>query len=433
MNFILVYNGNKENNENILNNLTNSIEKVYLNIFDINKFKNIIHDYNYVIYLNDKTNYDFKNIDNDINNSIDIIKNNINIEQLLFNNFKYSIIDNKISNKKSDYYKNEITIFKVNNYIKNNINYLDYVKNNFNRLFLPSIIKTSLFFNEFEFNETEHSEFNYLLNKRINRFVLNENIFYNIVSTYNTINNINDDLTIVTGFIQLNEKKIQKYERQTYDYITSSIDTLKMNINMVIYVTKEIVEHVYNIRKQFNLLNKTKVIEININEFMYFYDKLNIVEENVNNNDHNYSSAKKILTVVSRYNYLKDSIENNYFKSKYFAWIDFGAGHIVNIPNDIIFNDNFENKVKIGWIARYNKNKNMFTYNYKSLAGGFFIGKKEIMTELIKLHKYYFELLMNYGYTINDDKLLFFIFENNPFLFKTYFTDYKHIIEKLLK
>ena len=53
------------------------------------------------------------------------------------------------------------------------------------------------------------------------------------------------------------------------------------------------------------------------------------------------------------------------------------------------------------------------------------------MTELIKKHNYYFEKLSKYGFTINDDKLLFFIFESNPHLFKTYFTVYTDILNKI--
>jgi hypothetical protein len=161
---------------------------------------------------------------------------------------------------------------------------------------------------------------------------------------------------------------------------------------------------------------------------MYFYDKLNIVEQNVKKNHVNYSSAKKILSVVSRYNYLKDTIENNYFNTGYIAWLDFGASHIVSIPENVVFNDNFGDRIRIGWIARYRREQ--FDYNHKVLSGGFYIGKNSSMLELIRLHNYYFLLLLNYGYTINDDKLLFFIFESNPFLFSTYFTDYKHIIIK---
>ena len=116
-------------------------------------------------------------------------------------------------------------------------------------------------------------------------------------------------------------------------------------------------------------------------------------------------------------------IENNYFETDYFAWIDFSASHIVNIPENAIIKSFSYEKVRIAWIARYSNNE--FVYNHHCLGGGIFTGHKEIMKELIKLHHIEFVKLMEMGYNINDDKLLFMIMEQNPYLFDTYFSDYK--------
>ena len=200
---------------------------------------------------------------------------------------------------------------------------------------------------------------------------------------------------------------------------------------MVIYVSNEKLHSlVYEKRKEFNLLEKTKIIIIDENEFLYFYDYYDKIQENVKKNNINYSNAKKMLSVLSRYNYLKNAIYNNYFESEYFAWCDFSLSHVVKIPEKKIFNDDFNGKIKIGWVGRLINNKK-FEYNHKVLAGGFFIGNIDAMTELIILHNNYFEKLLKYGFTINDDKLLFFIFEFNPYLFKTYLSVYLDILNKI--
>lgn len=417
------------------------IKKIYLEKFDLDVLKKTLSEFEYMIYLNDDTNYSYDNLSNDVSNGLNVLVNDCQIHQLLFNDYICVDIDDKIINYDKNYIENEITIFSdeymnskncsiKSNLTKSNINYIDYVKSNFPRLFIPSIIKTSIFVNYYDklINEP-HYELNFLKKVNLKKFTLRvePNIIFNEIKL---IENINDDLTIVTGFIKLDEKKIQKYERQKYEYLETCDPTLKLNINMVIYVSSELENHVYEKRKEFGLIDKTKIIVVELNKHMYFYNKLDIVANNVKKNHHNYSSAKKILTVMSRYNYLKDTIEKNYFDSKYFAWLDFGASHIVNIPDNIIFNDNFDNKIKIGWISRFDKSQ--FVYNHKVLSGGFFIGKSDAIKELIKLHNKYFEIVMNYGFTINDDKLLFFIFENNPFMFKTYFTDYKSILTKCI-
>lgn len=429
MKIILIYISSNFKNKYLLEENFTNIKKIYCNIFNLTELKIIIDKYEYLIYLDDNTNYNYNNLLNDVNNGLKIINDNDKIQQIIFDNYIYANIDTKILNEDINHLSNEITIFQESKPKYNSgINYINYVNNNFNRLFIPSIIKTSIFLNYCEkLINNPHHELIFLKKNNVIRHTLNakNNV---VINKHVNINNINDDLTIVTGYIKLNEKKIQKYTSQTYEYLDSCVDTLKININMVIYVSEELYDFVYKKRQEFALLSKTKIIKIDIEKHMYFYDKLNIIEENVKKNHVNYSSAKKVLSVVSRYNYLKDTIEKNYFNTKYIAWLDFGASHIVSIPDNLIFNDNFGDKIRIGWIARYCQGQ--FKYNYKVLSGGFYIGKNNTMLELIKLHNYYFDLLMKHGYTINDDKLLFFIFESNPFIFSTYFTDYKHIILK---
>jgi hypothetical protein len=434
MKIILIYVSLNPINWQFIKNNFKNIEKMHCETFDLYKLKETIMKYDYLIYLNDDTNYNYGNLINDINNGVNIINSNNEIQQLSFDNYICTNIDANILNQDKTYITNEIKIFKepmpetIPKY-RSEINYINYVNSNFNRLFMPSLIKINIFVNYDEILvNNPHYELIFLKKNNIIRHILNtKNILVFNKSKY--IANINNELTIVTGYIKLNEKKIQKYASQTYEYLDCCIDTLKINVNMVIYVSEELRDFVYKKREEYGLLNKTKIINVDIAKHMYFHDKINIIEENVKKNHEAYSSAKKILSVVSRYNYLKDTIDNNYFDTKYIAWLDFGASHIVTIPNDIIFNDNFDNKIRIGWIAKYHHEQ--FNYNHKALSGGFYIGKKDTMIELIKLHNYYFNLLMNYGYTINDDKLLFFIFESNPFLFKTYFTAYKNIIVKL--
>jgi hypothetical protein len=411
---------------NILN-----VKKIFLNKLDLNELKNLINEYEYMIFICDNTNYVITELSNHISLSTELLNLNNNIDQILFYNLAYENINESLIDNKN-YITSNLTILQKNNIkCNNNINYKNYVEKNFNRLFVPSVIKVSLLMNYTnDLKNDEHSELIFFKYNNINRHILCKDINFKIIDSKYKISNINDDLTIVTGFIKLNEPKIHKNSKQVYEYLTECEKTLKININMVIYISKELYNDVYNIRKKYDLLEKTKIIEVNIEKDLYFYEHLKQIENNVSKNIQAYSSAKKILSVVSRYNYLENAITNNYFNSKYFSWLDFSAGHIVKIPDSLIFNDIFNDKILIAWIGRYNNG--IFKFNYKVFAGGFFMGKKESMLKLIKLHNEQFKLLMDYGYTINDDKLLFFIYEKNPYLFKTYFSDYSLIITKIL-
>ena len=198
---------------------------------------------------------------------------------------------------------------------------------------------------------------------------------------------------------------------------------------MVIYCSEELIEDVSKIREEFGLQDKTKIIKITLENNLYMADKLYKIRENVAKNNSPYDIPEYILAVNSRYGYIKNAIENNYFNTDYFAWVDFSASHIVNIPPNKIIEPKLHDKIRIGWIARYSNNQ--FVYNYNCLGGGIFYGHKEIMMELIKLHHSEFVKLMEMGHNINDDKLLFIIMEQYPYLFDTYYSAYKNLFIRL--
>lgn len=137
------------------------------------------------------------------------------------------------------------------------------------------------------------------------------------------------------------------------------------------------------------------------------------------------------MAVNSRYKFIKKCINENPFNSDYFAWIDFSAGHIVRFPKNKTISYNKENKIRLAWIGRCKIEKKKMSYHHKAMGGGVFAGHKDIMLEFIKLHDLYFKKFMNNGYNINDDKLLFFIFEKYPELFDYYFSSYHDILLKL--
>ena len=161
---------------------------------------------------------------------------------------------------------------------------------------------------------------------------------------------------------------------------------------------------------------------------LYLYDRLEEIREKALKNKKPYDVGDHLLAVNSRYGYLEDSIKNNYFKTEYIGWLDFSAGHIVDIPSNFKFKNIPDNKVKISWISRYRK-KN-FVFNHLALGGGFFIGSNKIMKELIRIHDIEFKRLLDYGFIINDDKLLFLIFEKYPYLFRVYHSGYKYLFTK---
>jgi hypothetical protein len=230
-----------------------------------------------------------------------------------------------------------------------------------------------------------------------------------------------DDVTIVTGFIDIKAGVKKKY----YSYIDCSIPTLSIPQNMVIFVHKDIEQHVIDIRTKLGLLDKTKIINITL-EDLYMYDKLETMKKNAEKNISPYNNPLYIMAVNSRYKYIEHCIDSNYFNTNYFAWVDFGISHVVAMTSDKLCYS-IENKIRTAWIARLGKSKTEFTFNHCAMGGGLFMGHKSIMKKLCYIHDIEFRKLVDIGHSVNDDKLLYLIFEQYPEMFDFYFSSYDHM------
>jgi hypothetical protein len=388
--------------------------------FDFNNIKNIIQEYDFIILLDDL----IENYKKKIFESINFLIQN-DYDQLILENSQ----ELSLEIMEYDYYKR---IIKLNRIFKN-LTIEDIQQNKtpnnyklFQYIMSSSIIRTKNFIlPNFFLKKNPHIENLYWAKLLKNGF--------NIINYTNVITNneSGNNLTIITGFLNIKIKRPAKNNtlNQTYDYIEKSNGTLQIPQYMVIYCSEELIDDVHKIREEAGLLNKTKIIKITLENNLYMFDKLDKIRENVAKNNPPYDIPEYILAVNSRYGYIQNAIENNYFYTDYFAWVDFSASHIVNIPPNKIIEPKCHDKVRIGWIARYTENQ--FVYNHYCLGGGIFYGHKEIMMELIKLHHLEFVKLTEMGYNINDDKLLFIIMEQNPYLFDTYYSNYKSLFVKL--
>ena len=433
---IIIYGKNTNNPINI--------DTIYIGLepyYDFSQIKDKIQQYDYIIFLNDILDYDEQNIikliEYSIENNIDeIILNNsqpISFEIKEFDYYKKIIKSNRIfknltkedikqknqpNNYESFRYTLQSSLIRVKNFILPDF----YLKKNphIENLYWTKLLKNGWNWGELPFPPTPPCSLS-----KIGKIHVIEWGDKGGTAVRPT------GVTIVTGYLNIKIKRPAKSNtpNQTYDYIEKSRGTLQIPQYMVIYCSDCLIEQVYKIREEAGLLNKTKIIKITLENDLYMADKLEKIRENVAKNNPPYDIPEYILAVNSRYWYIQNAIENNYFNTDYFAWVDFSASHIVNIPPNKIIEPKSYDKVRIGWIARYSNNQ--FVYNHHCLGGGIFSGHKEIMMELIKIHHLEFVKLTEIGYNINDDKLLFLIMEQNPYLFDTFFSDYKNLFIRL--
>jgi hypothetical protein len=321
-------------------------DNIYYDGYNISQYRT---NYNYIFYINNFSMVDF----NDINfNDLEAIFNNNNkISQILLSDIK---MENKIIKYN---FEDEYDIFElikpiftkniINPYIKKNTttpNLINYMNKQYDEFYNFKLLTCVLDIRKIQdyFCVVPKS-----IGERMTKIYQKDNnyetFFYNINIEENLQNNnildeqkiLNkDDITLVTGYIFINKKSLKK---QKYDYLEHAIETLKIPKYMVIYVSQEYYSFVLNIREKFNLSNKTKIITITEND-LYMFEKIDKIKKNCEKNIAPYNNPYQIIAVNSRYNYVQKSMENNFFNTRYFAWIDFSINHIVRIPPRILLN-----------------------------------------------------------------------------------------------
>jgi hypothetical protein len=472
----------KSSNKKICFNNQNIEIKYYDDLFfNFDTIKSQLKDYDYFIYLDDNYDYSIINLSNIMTTSISILKEH-NVNQVIFDKTNFNnerlrkdyvhISDYELFKRINK--SNTILLNEHTNSIKSPHKIVDFDETNFttfinkgnipqypyyNFQLLPSAIEVQPFLSNtnMSLKYNPHSIYIYSELLELNGFksqyfmheqsnsIMNENlqseklpcklneIKKNNTINNNTNNNNGDNTTIITAFLDLGIKRPAKRPTQEYEYIEKAKGTLSIKQNMVIYVSKNLIEHVKKIRSEFGLLEKTVIIGITVQNNLYMYDELDKIRKNVSKNVSPYNIAEYVLSVNSRYNYLKDAITNDYFGSDFYAWVDFSAGHIVDIPTNFKISYSGINKIRIAWISRIKKenDKLKFAFNHYCLGGGIFVAHREIMLELIKIHDIQFRELADVGYCINDDKLLFIIFEKYPHLFDVYHCGYKSLLTRI--
>lgn len=143
------------------------------------------------------------------------------------------------------------------------------------------------------------------------------------------------ELTLVTAFFDIGRDKFKGYERGNNKYISYFKFWARIKNNLIVYTSPQFKDEILQIRANFGLKDKTKVITID--DFKTFdIDLYNRIKHAMNNeislNFH--KDIKRPEAYSWDYNYIMilkwycitDAIKNNYAKNM-IAWIDFGFNH----------------------------------------------------------------------------------------------------------
>lgn len=182
------------------------------------------------------------------------------------------------------------------------------------------------------------------------------------------------EITLITAYFDIGRNNFKGYERGNNKYISYFKFWARMKNNLIVYTTPQFKDEILQIRADFGLKNKTKVIVIddfrNIDTDLY-----NRIKHAMNNeislNFH--KDIKRPEAWSIDYNYVvmlkwycvSDAIKNNYANGM-IAWIDFGFNHggadgLINSEEfDFLWQYNFSSKIHLFTHQKIDKNIPIF-------------------------------------------------------------------------
>lgn len=239
--------------------------------------------------------------------------------------------------------------------------------------------------------------------------------------------------TIVTALFQTNRASIEQYLDHAKKF------TLKIPCNMIIFTEPNNFQTILQIRKEYDLENVTKIINICLSELKLYnqLDKLTkMYEEKKDNDKVKPYSPKYSIIVNSKFELLEKSIRLNPFKTKTFIWIDIGLHKRGYSYNDITINYLTKiikiPKTKVSY-AIIDPN---FDHEQRNLDGWLWIAAGGIIS--LTIHDLSFlKICQEFLFTFFDkniycleEYILFYIWKNNLYNVNIFFANYNTLLIK---
>jgi hypothetical protein len=274
-------------------------------------------------------------------------------------------------------------------------------------------------------------------------FTFDENIFFE--------KNDNSDWTLVTAYFNLAkcpDASKEIIERDQEYYMSHSLSTLHLPYNLVIYCDKESSILIKNMRP-FYLRNKTKYVIREFDDFCMYKNGVALNEnvgqyrekiisnrqKNVPKYIDNRNTASYYLFCLTRYMMLKEVIEENYFNSTHFCWINFciermGISNVYRLDEALAVKRDKFSTCYIDYISHdlIKDTGKYFEWGRCSMCSGFFTGNKQYMFDTCDLIENKFLEYLELGYGHADEQLYSPVYFENPHLFEHYFGDYNQMI-----
>ena len=224
------------------------------------------------------------------------------------------------------------------------------------------------------------------------------NIFFIIILIDIKIKDfMKNDITLVTSLFQIDTKR-HKFS----DYIKWVKNLLKINKPIVFFIQPNISEIIKKKRPN-KLKKKTIWIERNFSSLYAYKHYLTQFKETFIIDKAKYKHSVDLFIIWSeKVNFLKESIKNNYFNTKYFFWVDAGLfreNKMENYVNDwpSIAKVRKDPRVILNGIRKIEKKEfaNLMKFDHSThekfmndynVAAGFFGGRNDYLMKFIEFY-----------------------------------------------
>jgi hypothetical protein len=237
-----------------------------------------------------------------------------------------------------------------------------------------------------------------------------------------------NDITIVSALFSFKKNKYNSHD--IYKFWGSNLFP-NLNTNVVIFTDEENYDFICSLRVN-ELKEKTRIIKMKIEDF-YMYKYIDYLKKDLErDHENNIHNIDLYMIWNEKLNFIKKAIDFNFFNSSYYAWCDFGSVrnslypdlYIKTFPNLSNLTEEKIYMFKVDCEFSEEDYKNPYDEKYKywngTIAGSFFIGKKEL---LLKFYDYFYnEIIINYInrdiFIGKDHNLYISLYLSHPELFK---------------
>ncbi len=227
----------------------------------------------------------------------------------------------------------------------------------------------------------------------------------------------------------------EKYGRPMSDYLSWFKDTLRLNVNMIIYTEEKFVDFIKSIRNE----NDTKIIIQKLNEIPYYKynDQINAIL-----NEPSYIQKIKDISRIecnlslynviqySKFGWIQNSFDNNHFDAEYIFWMDAGCSRFFDGYKGNDWPD-LKKLSKTKFLIQGNINTQRYLQNFNPddyifennciLVGTLFGGHKEVFPAIVEGIEQIFTKDMLERKIVNNEQIaLALLYYKNSTLFDVY-------------